>query len=165
MTFDVDRAAERFLIRESRMLDERRYQEWLALLTDDFHYSLPLPLVREDPHLPRYHDRGVFFEATKVGLELKLGRIGERTAWSDRPHNVTRRFVSNVEVERVDERHLLATSNVLVTVVPAGEPATLTSAGRKDLLRTSADGAFMLARRTVYLDVEVPSDVQLSFVF
>ncbi|WP_433413262.1 aromatic-ring-hydroxylating dioxygenase subunit beta [Microtetraspora malaysiensis] len=165
MTFDDDRAAERFLIREGRLLDERRYHDWLDLLTGDFHYSLPLPMVREDPYLPRYHERAVFFEATKTGLSLKLGRVGERTAWSDRPHNFTRRFLSNVETERVDEDLLLVKSNVLVTVIPSGEEATITSAGREDLLRTSADGTFMLARRTVYLDVEVPTDVQLSFVF
>jgi 3-phenylpropionate/cinnamic acid dioxygenase small subunit len=28
----------RFLYREARLLDERRFREWLALLTDDLRY-------------------------------------------------------------------------------------------------------------------------------
>lgn len=166
----LERQVARFLSRESTLLDDRRYEEWLTLLRDDFHYALPLPLVQEDPFLPRYHHRGVFFEATRTGLELKLGRMHERTAWSDRPHNATRRFVSNVLVESAepDEAGALAIevrSNVLVAVVPAGEPTTIVTAGRGDRLVATDSGSFALVRRTVYLDVEVPTDVQLSVVF
>lgn len=171
MSLDADLAqmewhAARFLVSESRLLDERRYEEWLALLSPSFHYSLPLPLVRDDPFLPRHHERGVFFEATRVGLELKLGRMHERTAWSDRPHSATRRFVSNVMVEDGQSgMELLVHSNILVTIVPAGESATMTTAGRRDRLVADVDGDFRLARRTVLLDVEVPTDVQLSVVY
>lgn len=167
----IERRAARFLLRESQLLDDRRYEEWLALLRPDFYYSLPLPLVREDPFLPRYHHRGVFFEATRTGLELKLGRMHERTAWSDRPHSATRRYVSSILVESVDrdaDTGAVAAevrSNVLVAVVPAGQQATLTTAGRVDRLAVEDDGTFALIRRTVHLDVEVPTDVQLSVVF
>jgi ethylbenzene dioxygenase beta subunit len=32
---------EQFLYREARLLDERRYDEWMALLADDLHYWVP----------------------------------------------------------------------------------------------------------------------------
>ena len=35
---DVTREVEQFLYREARLLDERRFHEWLELLTDDVHY-------------------------------------------------------------------------------------------------------------------------------
>ena len=38
MNEDVTREVEQFLYREARLLDERRFAEWLALLTDDIHY-------------------------------------------------------------------------------------------------------------------------------
>ncbi len=167
---ELERRAARFLVRESLLLDERRYEEWLELLREDFYYSLPLPIVREDPFLPRYHHRGVFFEATRTGLELKLGRMHERTAWSDRPHSATRRLVSNVLIDGVERDadgapvSLDVRSNVLVTVVPVGEQPTLVTAGRIDRMLVDGMG-FSLVRRAVHLDVDVPTDTQLSVVF
>ena len=38
MNEDVTREVEQFLYREARLLDERRFHEWLELLTDDIHY-------------------------------------------------------------------------------------------------------------------------------
>ena len=35
---DVTREVEQFLYREARLLDERRFHEWLELLTDDIRY-------------------------------------------------------------------------------------------------------------------------------
>ena len=38
MNEDVIREVEQFLYREARLLDERRFHEWLELLTDDVRY-------------------------------------------------------------------------------------------------------------------------------
>ena len=38
MNEDVTREVEQFLYREARLLDERRFHEWLELLADDVHY-------------------------------------------------------------------------------------------------------------------------------
>ena len=38
MADDVIREVEQFLYREARMLDERRFHDWLALFTNDIHY-------------------------------------------------------------------------------------------------------------------------------
>ena len=36
------REVEQFLYREARWLDERRFHEWLELLTEDIHYWMPV---------------------------------------------------------------------------------------------------------------------------
>ena len=36
----IIRDVEQFLYREARLLDERRFEEWLHLFTDDVHYWL-----------------------------------------------------------------------------------------------------------------------------
>ena len=38
MTRRLIRSVEQFLYREARLLDERRFHEWLDLFTDDIHY-------------------------------------------------------------------------------------------------------------------------------
>jgi 3-phenylpropionate/cinnamic acid dioxygenase small subunit len=163
---ELDRLMTRFLVQEAGLLDDRRYDEWLDLLTEDFHYRLPVPLVREDPWLPRYDDRAVLFEATKTGLAFKAGRMGERAAWSDRPHNFQRRFVSNVRAEPGDGGAgvVRVRSNVLMAVAPPGEPPVFVTAGRADSV--VLDGTRpKLAGRTVYLDAEVPTHLQISAIF
>ena len=35
---DMIRGVEQFLYREARLLDERRFHDWLGLFTDDVHY-------------------------------------------------------------------------------------------------------------------------------
>ena len=40
-----------FIYAEARMLDEGRYDEWLALWLDDGHYWMPLDYKQDDPHL------------------------------------------------------------------------------------------------------------------
>jgi 3-phenylpropionate/cinnamic acid dioxygenase small subunit len=162
---ELDRLMTRFLVQESGLLDDRRYEEWLDLLTEDFHYRLPVPLVREDPWLPRYDERAVLFEATKTNLGFKTGRMGERAAWSDRPHHFQRRFVSNVRAEPgADGATVSVRSNILLVVAPAGEAPTLVTAGRADSI--VLDGRRpLLAGRTVYLDAEVPTHLQISAIF
>ena len=38
---DLIREVEQFLYREARLLDERRFHEWLTLFTDDVRYWMP----------------------------------------------------------------------------------------------------------------------------
>jgi len=38
MNEDVSREVEQFLYREARLLDKRRFREWLELLTEDVRY-------------------------------------------------------------------------------------------------------------------------------
>ncbi|HWM76977.1 MAG TPA: aromatic-ring-hydroxylating dioxygenase subunit beta, partial [Methylomirabilota bacterium] len=42
---------ESFLYREADLLDERRYEEWLELFTEDAHYWMPLRrnVPRDEP--------------------------------------------------------------------------------------------------------------------
>lgn len=162
---ELDAIATRFLIQESSLLDERRYVEWLSYVEDDFLYRIPVPLVREDPRLARFDSEAVLFEATKTTLEFKLGRMDNKSAWSDRPHSFTRRSVTNITAAPVEDSEVELRSNLLVAITPAGEQPSLVTAGRIDRVRISDSGAWRFARRTVYLDVEVPTGVQLSIVF
>ena len=41
VTPELQQEIEQFLYRESRILDDRRYEEWYALLADDLHYFMP----------------------------------------------------------------------------------------------------------------------------
>lgn len=163
---ELDAAVSHFLVEESAALDERRYDDWLALLAEDFIYQVPVPVLREDPALPRHSDTAMLFEATKHVLALKLGRVGLQYAWSDRPGGIMRHFLSGPRVFGLAEPGTLRVDcNVLGTFNRGPGETAIASALRQDVLATLADGRFQLLRRRVLIDAEVASHLQLSIIF
>ncbi|MFF4579770.1 aromatic-ring-hydroxylating dioxygenase subunit beta [Streptomyces sp. NPDC001389] len=163
---EMDRPLRDFLDEESVLLDDRQYQDWLDLLEDGFLYQVPVPLLREDPDLPRHSDQAMLFEATRHVLALKLGRLGLKHAWSDRPGGVQRRFLGTVRVFATDRAGTWRVeSGVLATWARGrGESATATAA-RQDIVTDLGGGTYRLLRRRVLLDMEVPTHEQLSIIF
>ncbi|MEU9340270.1 aromatic-ring-hydroxylating dioxygenase subunit beta [Streptomyces sp. NPDC048278] len=161
---DLDAELTAFYTEESAALDEGRADDWLALLAEPFVYQVPVPLLREDPALPRHSERAMLFEATKKIFAMKLGRAGLQHAWSDRPAAATRHFVGAVRVFALDRPRLLRVDcNVLATLARGHETA-LAVAARHDVVVRGSDGLRLLRRR-VLLDAEVSTHAQLSLIF
>jgi 3-phenylpropionate/cinnamic acid dioxygenase small subunit len=85
---------EAFLYHEARLLDEQRYEEWLALFTDDATYWLPLEQNQKDPQQTSsliYDDRTL--------LELRVKQFRHPRAHARAPLPRTVHQVGNVLVE------------------------------------------------------------------
>lgn len=154
-----------FFYEESAALDEGRYADWLALLTDDFRYEVPLPITPASPYDSQYDSRVPLSRETKGSLRMRFDRVASEYAWTDRPRHFLRHFVSNIRVRPHGDGMWEVRSNVLVARSRTSEENTLASAGRVDILHGSEEAGFLLAARTVYLDVEVPSASQLIAVY
>ncbi|HEU5474359.1 MAG TPA: aromatic-ring-hydroxylating dioxygenase subunit beta [Actinophytocola sp.] len=162
---DLTAAVTEFYTDEAAALDENRPDDWLELLADGFVYQVPVPLLREDPALPRHSGRAMLYEATKHIMAMKLGRVGKHYAWSDRPGASIRHIVGGVKVfdtGRPDDFRV--DSNVIATWNRGVEESTLVTAGRQDVLRHLGGERFLLLRRRVLLDTEVPTYQQLSII-
>jgi 3-phenylpropionate/cinnamic acid dioxygenase small subunit len=61
MTDETIREVEQFLYREARLLDERRFHEWLDLLTDDVRYRM----ATRGNHYPRSSKAIAILDATR----------------------------------------------------------------------------------------------------
>jgi 3-phenylpropionate/cinnamic acid dioxygenase small subunit len=154
-----------FLVEESAALDDRRYPEWLGLLTDDFVYEVPVPQSREDPGLPQHAEGLYLAHESKSFLTMRFTRVGSDYAWAERPAAYIRHFVSNLRVLEDDGagRYVVST-NVLVARSRLPEQTSLSSARRQDVVVESPDG-LRLQHRTVYLDSELPNDSQTSVIY
>jgi 3-phenylpropionate/cinnamic acid dioxygenase small subunit len=161
----VKMAVDAFLYAESATLDEGRYMEWLEMLTDDFVYTVPMPIPRDDPTESQYHDVGLIASGSKGAFDLRLRRIAFDSAWGDRPRPYGRHLVTNIRVEPAADNHWTARSNVLITRSRGDSPITFLSAGRVDTIRGSAASGFQLAERIVYIDVEAPTHASLLLPF
>ena len=107
------------LEREARLLDEGRYEDWLALYADECVVWVP---AAERPGDPR-REVTVFFD-DRQRLEDRIFRLRTGKAWSQVPPSRTVRMVGNVEVFRAAEK-LMVRSNLLLAEFRAGETRQL----------------------------------------
>lgn len=97
-----------FIYDEVRMLDEGRYDEWLALWLEDGHYWMPLDYKQTDPHLVT----SLLYEDMFM-LRLRVERLNGARTFSQKPrsrchHVIQRPFVDDLDHE--NRRYVTNTS-------------------------------------------------------
>ena len=110
------------LEREARLLDQLRYEDWLALYTAECIYWVPSTPAAGDPR----REISVMFDDRRR-LEDRIYRLRTGFAWSQAPASRTVRLVANVEVfatARPDTRMLR--SNFLISELWGDETRVLT---------------------------------------
>jgi benzoate/toluate 1,2-dioxygenase beta subunit len=110
------------LEREARLLDQLRYEDWLALYTAQCIYWVPSTPNAGDPR----REIAVMFDDRRR-LEDRIYRLGTGFAWSQAPASRTVRLIANVEVfatAREDVRMLR--SNFLISEFWGDETRILT---------------------------------------
>ncbi len=160
---ELQRAVERFLYFESELLDDRRFEEWLSLFSEDAIYEAPLRVTR-DRQAPQLSERGRLFSDTKATLDVRVRRLLSEYAWAEQPPSRTRHFVSNVRSRRLDDGAVAVRSNVLVYRNRAERTDfELYSADRHDeLVPTSGTAMFSIRRRWFVVDQSNMSGDSLS---
>ena len=97
----------RFVYREARLLDEKRFDEWYDLFTEDGYYWVPLAHDQVDPldHTSlAYEDR--------LLLKLRIERLKSPRAFSQQPPSRCHHLLQMPEVEASDaarNEHVLRT--------------------------------------------------------
>jgi ethylbenzene dioxygenase subunit beta len=89
------REIEDFLVHEARLLDERRFDEWLALYSADCWYWVPLEAGQDNPHDTvslMYDDRRM--------LETRVRRLTHPKIHSQEPASRTSHIIANVMIEQ-----------------------------------------------------------------
>lgn len=97
MTFTRDDIID-FVYAEARMLDEGRYDEWLALWLEDGHYWMPLDWQQTDPHLVTsllYEDHFM--------LKLRVERLNGARTFSQKPKSRCHHVIQRPFVDEADE--------------------------------------------------------------
>jgi len=143
---------EDFLYYEAEQLDDRKYEAWLALFTDDVRYTAPVKVSRKSPADDVVDDIG-YFDDTIHSLGLRVRRLGTDVAWAEDPPSHTRRIVGNIRIRPTEEPHELAVRSNLLLFRSRGDLGAydLIAGERHDLLRL-VDGEWRIARRRTVLD-------------
>ena len=174
MRDDLIREIEQFLYREARMLDERRFHEWLDLFTDDVRYwmtgrSTRYPrsskaITRQQADVAVEEELAILDE-TKETLTGRIVRLDTGMAWAEDPPSRTRHIITNIELEPGETAsELTVHSNFVVYRTRAETEEDFYVGAREDTLRR-VDGAWKIARRKLVLDQNVllPKNVSVFF--
>ncbi len=164
------REIEQFLYREARLLDDRKFHDWLDLLTDDIRYWMPVrsnryPVISkaisildgsryEEDELSKEGELAIMDE-DKDSLTRRVDRLDTGMAWAEDPPSRTRHFVSNVELEPgATDSELKVYSNFIMYRTRAETEEDFYVGSREDTLR-QVDGQWKIAYRKIVLDQNV----------
>ena len=135
----------RLVEREARLLDQLRYDDWLAMFAAECIYWVPSTPRAGDPRC----EIAVMFDDRRR-LEDRIYRLRTGFAWSQAPQSRTVRLITNLEVfatARDDARMLR--SNFLVSEFWDGETRALTGWSGHRVVRCG--GGWKIAAKQVNL--------------
>jgi 3-phenylpropionate/cinnamic acid dioxygenase small subunit len=164
---------EDFLYREAELLDERRYEDWLALFTDDARYFMPMRRnVPHDETEREFTREGAdvnWFDEGKDTLGRRVRQIRTGIHWAEEPPSRICHIVSNVDVIRTtppgpSPTEVEVRSRFLVYRNRVETETDVLVGKREDLLRR-LNGAWRIARRKIVLDQSVLLAKNLTFFF
>jgi len=137
---------EAFVLREARLLDERRFADWLALFAEDGVYWVPTLPGQASPQ-----DALSLFYEPKPLLALRVARLERPDMHAQAPASRTVHHVSAVEVSG----ELEVRSALIVAEWRAGEARWF--AGRAlHRLRREPEGLRIVLKRVDLIDSEAP---------
>jgi 3-phenylpropionate/cinnamic acid dioxygenase small subunit len=100
--------ASEFVVKEARLIDQWRLEEWNDLFTPDGIYWFPLEM--DSKRLP---ENALIYD-TRVQREIRIKHVLHEEHLAQVPRSETVHFVSNVEVEAESEGRALVRCNILV---------------------------------------------------
>jgi 3-phenylpropionate/cinnamic acid dioxygenase small subunit len=164
---------EDFLYHEAELLDERRYEEWLELFTEDTHYFMPMRKNVPRGELAREFTReGAdvnWFDEGKDTLDRRVKQILTGVHWAEEPPSRICHMVSNVQILGASPAgpaptEVAVKSRFLIYRNRVETETDFLVGKREDVLRR-VDGAWRIARRKIVLDQSVLLAKNLTFFF
>ena len=176
---EEQRALERFYFHEARLLDNRQYQQWLELVSEQISYLMPSrinvqvdnrergqeDMISIDRELEDQASMGCpIREETYIHLMVRVERAYKINSWSENPPARTRRIVANIELMAKEDDTLSVLSNFHLYYARPGNDDVIYSGQRRDTL-LSQPGGFRIEQREVVMDYANISMPTLGILF
>jgi 3-phenylpropionate/cinnamic acid dioxygenase small subunit len=172
--FELKDEIEQFLYDESELLDQRQFNEWLDLLTEDMVYFMPLRRnvkfgQHEQFENTRLEKDISWFNEGKWTLTKRVEQILTGVHWSEEPLSRVCRLVSNVQLAEIHNdtpglEEVTARSRFIIYQNRVEYEQYFFVGKRTDRLRKEG-GAWKLARREITLDQNVLLAKNLTVFF
>lgn len=156
--FRILREVEEFLYHEADLADNHRFDEWLALWTEDARYWVP---SNEEDIDPSRHISVIYDDFRK--LDERMFRLKGKHAHAQAPRSRLARVVSNVRLVDFDpERGGTVSSRLVLGEVRLDRQTLWMGKARHVLVRTG--GKFKMKEKWVYLINNDTPMTNLTFI-
>lgn len=157
-----------FLYTEADLLDERRHDEWLALLADDIRYWMPMrrnvKYGETEREFTREAEDIAWFDEGKDTLTRRVRQIQTGIHWAEEPQSRISHMISNVQLIAIAPQEVTAKCRFLIYRNRVETETDILVGKREDTLRRNGDG-WLIARRKIILDQNVLLTKNLTFFF
>lgn len=144
-----------FLAAEYELLDERRFDEWLALLADDVRYWAPLARNLKHTELRSEYTKersdAAWFDEDKHTLSQRVLQIQGGDHWAEEPASRTTHLVAGIRIASETDAGVTVKSRFAVYVNRGEREIQLFAGKRVDVLRRDGD-SFLISHRSIFLD-------------
>jgi benzoate/toluate 1,2-dioxygenase beta subunit len=144
---DIDRRPfEDFLVHEARLLDDRRFREWMSLFADDGTYWVPAVPNQQSPF-----DQASLFYDDRDLMKTRVDRLEHPRIHVQTPPSRTAHIVGNVVVDLADEakgEYLVSSTMIMVEY---REDKQRIFAGRQHHRLRRSGGDFLIVQKRVDL--------------
>ena len=158
---------QQFYFHEAWLLDQRKLNDWLDLLTEDVLYSMPRRknVMRRDSEREFTGPGDMnFFEDDKELMRVRVARLETDMAWAEDPPSRTTHLISNLIVAPGEGGEVNAKTAFIVYKSHLETDSSLYTGWRDDVLRREDEG-WKIAKRTIYMNANVLLSKNISIFF
>jgi len=163
---------EAFLYLEADLVDDRKYDEWLQLFSDDLQYRMPMVRSLHAQHIAGEYLTGPldvsWFDEGKQTLATRVAQIRTGVHWAEEPLSRTSHLITNVRLlsatPSVEDAQEVETSCRFLIHRNRNADEEDTLIGKRiDRLRRNGE-SWSICRRTLYIKQSVLLARSLSFL-
>ncbi len=158
---------EQFYYAEAALLDDRRFEQWLALFAEDAHYWMPIRRTMTSNELDREFTAPgamAFFDDDRMMLAARVKKLATGYSWSEDPPSRTRHLVTNLRIVRDEAGELAVNTNFHLYRTRLNSEEDHWIGSRRDVLRRTSDGLKIVSRH-IFLEQTVLLSRNLSSFF
>src|ERR1700675_5173993 len=145
-------ACERFLLHEARLLDDGKFDDWLALFTPEAWYWVPSEPTQADP----VETVSLIYDARRL-LETRVRRRASPRIYSQEPRSRTTRMIGNVSIEESGKNACTVRSKFIMIEYRREQQRLFGGTALHRLVQ--ADGRIMIAwKRVDLVNCDAPLD-------
>jgi 3-phenylpropionate/cinnamic acid dioxygenase small subunit len=146
------RRCEQFLLHEARLLDEGKFDDWLALFAADAWYWVPSEPDQADP----VETVSLIYDDRRL-LETRVRRLASPRMYSQEPRSRTSRIIGNISVEQSEPNSCIVRSKFMMIEYRREQQRVFGGTARHRLVRS--DGRIMIAwKRVDLVNCDAPMD-------
>jgi 3-phenylpropionate/cinnamic acid dioxygenase small subunit len=143
---------EQFLLHEARLLDEARFDDWLALFTADAWYWVPSEPGQDNPH----DTVSLIYDDRRL-LETRVRRLASPRMYSQEPRSRCSRIVANPTIEEAEAAAVTVRSKFLMIEYRREQQRLFAGTAWHRLVQV--DGAIRIAwKRVELVNCDAPMD-------